>query len=317
MRKKNKTALFIFVICWMVSIIPSLLFAQNYENVAFMKNVPEELRQKFPMCYEFLNVTWIDPQRYIGKMKADIYVGTEHKGMSHLIILSKKWGAYKTVSAGNFIAYGIGKEEYESKDFEKFIREAEFNFEKGYFFMTAKKGGKKIESQISLESRHPWNDLYLSKIATLSFFTKNICLLHPDMNIAIVVEEKIPFIHTPLSPETQRRYDDILKAVIEACEAIAPASEGYRCDTPTVKFSTLIDINFDGIEDFFTGFALYKRNKPVKGRKLIYNSQGGAYRIVLIPEDCFSPDREISINSKEKAVYYQNCNLTVLTKGGK
>jgi hypothetical protein len=266
------------------------------------------------MCDEFLDVTWIDPQRYIGKMKANVYVGTEHKGISHLLILSKKWGAYNTISFWNYIAYGISKEEYESKDFEKFIREAEFTFDKGYFFMTAKKGNRKIEFQISLSSGHPWSERYLSKIATLSFFIKNICLVHPDTETGIVVEEKIPFIHMPPSPEAQKRYDGIIRVVSEACETVA-ASKGYRCDVPTVKFGTSIDINFDGVEDFLTGFALYEGNKPIKGRKLIYYSQGGAYRVALVPEDCFSVDREISIKSKEMAVYYQNCNLTILTKG--
>lgn len=317
MKRKNRTILFIFLICCIVSILPSFLLAQSYDNIAFMKNVPKELRQKFPMCDEFLDVTWIDPQRYIGKMKADIYVGTEHKGMSHLIILSKKWGAYNTVSFWNYIAYGISKEEYENKDFEKFIREAEFTFDKGYFLMTAKKGNKKMEFQISLTSEHPWNDRYLSKIATLSFFTKNIFLVHPDTETAILAEEKKPFIYASLSTEAQKSYNDVMKTVIETCEIIAPPSKGYRCDMPTVRYATSIDMNYDGVEDFLTGFSLYKDNKPVKGRKLIYYSQGGAYRVVLIPEDCFSKDREISIKSKEKAVYYQNCSLTVLTKGGK
>ncbi len=35
-------------------LLPSLSRGQTFDNVGFMKNVPPELRQKFPVCDEFL-----------------------------------------------------------------------------------------------------------------------------------------------------------------------------------------------------------------------------------------------------------------------
>jgi len=55
----------------------SIVHAADYDNIAFMKYVPKELREKFPVCDEFLDIKWIDPKRYIGKMQANIYEGID------------------------------------------------------------------------------------------------------------------------------------------------------------------------------------------------------------------------------------------------
>lgn len=42
-------------------------------NVGFLASVPAALKKRFPMCDEFLNVTWVDSGKAIGYARYEIY----------------------------------------------------------------------------------------------------------------------------------------------------------------------------------------------------------------------------------------------------
>jgi hypothetical protein len=58
-------------------LLPTTLNAEpikpNMTNIGFMKNPPQKLKKKFPMCDAFLKVTWIDKKKKIGYSEFNRY----------------------------------------------------------------------------------------------------------------------------------------------------------------------------------------------------------------------------------------------------
>lgn len=87
---KNRTTNTIYFSVFILFIIfaypVSVLLKENscIDNVAFMKDVDEKIKNKFPMCDEFLNVSWIVEEKVTGLLKYDIFDDNCEKVVSNL-----------------------------------------------------------------------------------------------------------------------------------------------------------------------------------------------------------------------------------------
>jgi hypothetical protein len=303
---------FLLLCSFMTCIMPFPSFSQDHPNMAFKKNVPQELRTKYPLCDEFLDVNWIDAKRYIGKLKYNQYVGNEDKGMVHCVVLSKEW-QYRGIGTP-FRSFSISREEYASKNFEQILKLSEINYGRGGYSLTEKVTNKRLQYGGGFYPLLP----RVKNHQPVSFtnFTKNVCLLHPVVDGVFVVEYKAPF-RDQLKGELRIRYDIMIKEASEHCEQIAKEKRGYRCDLSDLPYAMSIDVNFDGTTDYISTVFLYQEDENrsyAKGipKWFVYYSKNGDFVFSFIPDKC-SPS-QFSVPGNKKVFYYGDCNLTELTK---
>lgn len=304
MKKKNRTLLLILVVSSLLIIflLPSILFGEVYDNIGFKKDVPEEIKKACPMCDEFLDVKWIDEKRYIGKLKTEWYKDGKKQGIIHLLVKLENPGSDEMFHRGDGIIYGISEQGYYSKEFEDFIKEGEYTYGKGFFFMFANKGGQKIEfTQKPIPSAQ-----FMKSYAN---FSKTICVLYPGGRYAFVIESKKPFLKADLPKELKEKYDSIIKYANGEIKKVSAqdAQIGY------IKYCDAIDVNFDRLDDYIFGFNI--GNVPQSRRVVIYFSKKYKYEF----KDITNCSPGINIYYKpidKKEVRFGKCNLTELIKGG-
>ncbi len=301
-------------------LVPSLSMGQTFDNVGFRKNVPPELRQKFPVCDEFLDVKWVDPERYIGLARVDYYLDDKHGGTREVIVLSKRWLSEGTIMSSPFGAFDIDNWGH-NKDFEPFLRSAHFSAGgPGEFSLIIRKGRRSMEFLpvlISTAHRNYHDPTF--PFETLSSHTKNVCLILPKEDAAIIVEDKEPFFHGMPDESSKERYRAILDIAREQCQELLGKNTGHACHMKLVEFGTSIDVDGDGKEDYVSKF-----NLPVvyddgdieyEGREFVLIS--GTSHFFYIPVYCGggSGYYPLSYNAKEQSLYYGTCNLTKMSKG--
>ncbi len=308
-------------------LLPSLSRGQTFDNVGFMKNVPPELRQKFPVCDEFLKVKWIDPERYVGRMEVTNYLGDNYNGEVDLLLVPVPNNRYGTLEAGAgqpFATYII----YDScgKDCDAFIKSARFE-SPGFDDLTIQKGKRKVKFFIMFTGPHMWYHEVLPPLAnrviepdyieSLASFTRNVCVVEPKGDVAIVVEEKEPFYHGMPTKASWQRYQAILKTAQKHCDELVHKEGKQTCDMDQVAFGTSIDVTGDGKEDYVSKFAVTDPRGTQEGRvfALLSNNSGFVY----IPESCVVEfwEQQFSYHANERSLYYGPCNLTKMIKGVK
>jgi hypothetical protein len=306
-------ALLLFVLLLVAA--PLLVHGETYDNVGFQKGVPQELREKFPVCDEFLDVKWIDPKRYIGKTKATYYRGDKCMGTYYLLVFAYQWWTHAGIGRRTFISYHIGQEDYLSNEFEKFVRKASYNFGGGHFFLTMRAKGRRKESTMALSPMRWWSRG--DGRGSFSCYTKNVCLVHPRQDAVTIVEDKMPFYEENWGEALKQRYEAILREAQKLCGAVISEESQYTCDMTPVEFGTSIDVDLDGREDYVSGFNLVT-DRPRDRRQFVLASDG--VRFAYIPRRCyveFILQQAFSYRVDERSVYYGTCNLTEMLKGGK
>jgi hypothetical protein len=307
-------------------LVPSLSRGQTFDNVGFKKNVPPELRQKFPVCDEFLDVKWIDPERYVGRVEVTDYLGDNYNGEVDLLLVPVP-NPYGTREAGidqPFATYII----YDScgKDCDAFIKSARFEWS-GIDYLTIQKGKRKVKFSRMFIGPHMWyhevspppaNRVIESpSIESLASFTRNVCVVEPKGDVAIVVEEKEPFYHGMPTKASWQRYQAILKAAQKHCDELVHKEGKQTCDMDQVAFGTSIDATGDGKEDYVSEFAVTNPRGTQEGRvfALLSNNSGFVY----IPKSCEVAywEQRFSYHANERSLYYGPCNLTKMIKGVK
>lgn len=148
-KKERLHAILLLLILMIVT--PLFAEAADCSNIAFRKDVPLDVRQKYPLCDEFLDITWIDTtgnlkimynQYYdsdkkqginplqdlmpiIGKLKIEDYnYQKKRKEIFYLLIVSTLSKSDNILSGIKL--YKITKEDYLGKDFEHFLDSAVF-----------------------------------------------------------------------------------------------------------------------------------------------------------------------------------------------
>lgn len=234
----------ILISIFFMFITPSI--GQVYENIGFKKDVPDEIKNACSICDEFLDVKWIDEERYIGKLKTEWYKNGQKQGVLHLLVKLEEPGSEEMLRRGNFIFYEITDYEYKNIDFEKFIKQAQLTYEKGYFFMITKLDDKREKFT---QGKIP-TEFYLESYAN---FTKTVCVLYPGKEYIFIVETKKPFVEGNFNKNKREKYDQIIKYVSEIC------LRKERCLTDQIKYSDSIDVNFDKLDDYI--FRFWADNK--------------------------------------------------------
>ncbi len=304
---KNRTVSFISLTLIFLGflLLPSFLSAQIYDNFGFRKDVPEEIRKAFPMCDEFLDVKWIDEKRNIGKLKTEWYKNGKKEGFLYLLVKLENPGSEYMLRRGDGIIYGISEQEYYSKEFENIIKEAEYTYGKGFFFMYARKDKKtKKFSQERIPFAHP-SENYTKSYAG---FSKTICILYPNKEYAFFVETNLPFLKDNLSDNLNQKYDSILRYAKEKCSNYSD----YRCYLKHLRYSEAIDVNFDGLDDYIFKFWVQSESK---GKVFILFSKPNKFEIKDITNCIYHVNAFYGARDK-KAVFFGRCDLTELTKGG-
>ena len=321
----------VFLLLFLASV--SLSSAQEYKNIGFKKDVSRELRQKFPMCEEFLDVKWIDAKRYIGKLKADYYRDNKNQGVSYFLVKAE---GYSGMATDGYFFYTSNEQQYNSKEFDEFIQQAKFYFGQG--ILTAVKEKKKEKFVELVMPFHSWVSTSSPKSSTESFayYTKNICLLDPEEKTAVWIEDKKPFQDENLRGELKEKYENILKMATENCNKEIKSEEivqkcmdidrgkykdkcnkpeTYICNMKPVKYGESIDLNFDGIEEYMSRYVIDidtggGKKRILTGKGFIIFSKNGKLELINLCGPFY-------FKESERAFYSGNCNLTELTKGGK
>ncbi len=318
MKRKNKTLLLILVVLSLLIIflLPSILFGEVYDNIGFKKDVPEEIRKACPMCYEFLDVKWIDEKRYIGKLKTEWYKDGKKQGSLYLLVKLEEPGSDEMFRRGYSIIYDITEQEYYSKSFEQFIKGANLTYGKGFFLMFAEKGKQVRKYSQNIMPFYPlpvpmvgYRD-YSTK--TYANFSKTICVLYPRNGYVFVAETKKPFMKDSLSEELKGKYDTLLKFANDRCNDIQ-----RKCVLDYIKYCNAIDVNYDGMDDYVFQFnPLIGKGKGAAIEYILFSKHDN-YEFRKIPKwfDKYYKPFFYALTGR-KGVCYVTCDLTQVTEGG-
>jgi hypothetical protein len=315
--------IFATLLLLLILIIVTPLFAEADEctnNFGFRKNVPNELKQKFPLCDLFLDIIWIDPtgkfnvEYYssdnlelkqkkmditwrIGKLQISDY-NRQKKKMDtiYLLFLQEIPKEGKLPWLAELEIFKINKKDYYSKEFENLLKGAIFEYSSAKPFfdkITIRKGetNKILDKSFGSDTNYG------------CLFNKTACLTSPDEQYADFYLMKKPFrkndLQTPygmadLSAELKKKYDVILNFAHDKCLELArerrekqkyPNYTNIESDclntVSAVRDSTIVlDINNDGRNAYFFGVAYLSRNQ------FIYFSPEGDYQFREVDSDC-------------------------------
>lgn len=299
MKKKNTNVAFISLtfILSVFLLLPTFLVAQVYDNIGFKKDIPEEIRKACPQCDEFLDVKWIDEKRMIGKLEAEIYRKDKKVGSQYFLVKLEDPGSEYFHIRGNGMLYDMTREEYPSKKFEKFIKEAEYTFEAPGFIGLIAKRGK--------EQRH-FSGPYIFEGESYGDFSKTICILYPNKEYVLILETKKPFLKKDISNELKAKYEQILRYAKGKCQNI------YECKLDRIKYTDALDVNLDGLEDYIFRFWVGRERNVV-----VFFSKKNSYEFKEISHRCAEVWDIFYLKKDSRiTVYFGKCNLTELTKGG-
>lgn len=303
MKTKNKSYIIHFLFLIYVCILTTpLSLGQVYDNIGFKKDIPEEIKKECATCDEFLDVKWVDEKRYIGKLKTEWYKDGQKQGILYLLVKLEEPGSEEMLRRGTGVFYEITEEEYNSKEFENYIRNSEVTYEKGYFLLLFKKRKSKKELIQKFIPSEFYKESYLN-------FSKIICLLYPKNNWVLIIETKKPFLKEEFSKELKEKYNNILKYVKEEIARIG--TSGAQIEF--IKYCDVIDFNFDGLDDYIFGFNV--GNVSLSKRVILYFSKNRNYLFKDLT-NCILGMNVYYMRLDKNQIFFGKCDLTEFVKGG-
>jgi len=233
--------------------------AFDYDNnIGFMKDVPKELREAFPMCDEFLDVKWIREMpngSWVGKTLVDMYE-YDQRNQRELISLAR---------GDKFHMLDVSTSDYKDKELEDLIKSAEAVLGSyndydhiGLPGLLVKKNDKEI--LVSKRPGRPSPTTRRHGLPRLSFthFTKNVCLTSPRGKEAFVVESEKLFISTSESLAAKESKELFDRLVEKQCQSLTEELDvdskkaALTCSnfTSRIRRFSLIDADGDGRMDW-------------------------------------------------------------------
>ena len=298
---------------------PKVLNAKNkvFPNRGFIKKLPLSLKERFPACEEFLDVTWIDEENRIGYANYDIYsLGRYIDRFIGFVYLHSHRSTY------NLNVYVIGSNKELSSNV-RYMNKERKKLRDGYpYTLPGERLVKdnfdtliKLMKELKKEDYPmPFGDrtndfvwafnssLNYTGAMSLSGFTKNVCVAYPDSSRVWFAEVKsIDNILEVLE------VDEIYKRVAPIIypnqyDQINPVSRQMARDA--FNNTSAIDLNYDGKLDFFrNNNTLYFKDDDYRninyGRKesLDCSEQGEKVKGLQLTYDGTD-------------FYYVSCNLT-------
>jgi hypothetical protein len=275
--------------------------ALSIDNVGFMENPPKELKEKFPMCDVFLKVEWIDKDKNIGYSQYDFYKDGKKTGRvtSALVHLDEQYPAFD---------YNLERYRKNRKLKEIFALIKRGEVERGMgeggsetlMIADERKAGRFVQEFDSIEA--DWDIHGLS----LAEHKMNVCIPYPDNQRMFFAEKK----------KVGKVYDESEIASKQA------ELKKWISNLPFFKEYTLMDVNFDGKEDYYAEGILYSYGDRYYEMKIKEPGlKGGPNTQLIVPttektcEFLALSRGDYYFTTDGKSIFINNqCNLTELTK---
>lgn len=215
---------------------------QETQNVGFMKNPPPELKARFPMCEELLDVQWLDTKYMVGYATYDAFVRKKPTDPA----------VRKRVHAIVAIPFGVPRR-YDY-DAYQFVRQGKLN---DLFELI--KSGQTLSAGLAFSAGdddkrvdlHPGGALnYGETHPLLSDHRKTVCIVYPAGNRAWIIEGK-----TVERAYTEEQIQELFRSLKE---------QGTKLALDPFKNMWVLDVNGDGVADYFMPQNLIY---SVKGRR--------------------------------------------------
>ncbi|WP_146106444.1 hypothetical protein [Desulfobulbus oralis] len=258
---KNRTTNTIYFAVFILFIIfaypVSVLSKENacIDNVAFMKDVDEKIKNKFPMCDEFLNVSWIVEEKVTGLLKYDIFDDNCEKVASNLQSIVSLQGErpywfyetnkYQLYQGEDWRARGVYVGEiYTNNNIDElvnFIKKSEI-FNTIDHVLETGHSGKRITLFAARVRDHIKNikeDLIISNVYSLACHQKTLCVLFQNSERAFIFEYKIAG-----NVKNKEYLNNLSKQLASDTGYQASDSLFYLGD------HYVLDLNLDNIDDY-------------------------------------------------------------------
>ncbi len=259
-------------------------------NRGFMKNPPQELKEKFPMCDAFLDVEWIDKEKKIGYSTYDLYKDGKKDGqMTALIYLNQYYphfdydlNVYKRKGKLNEIFSFIKKGEIVGKD----------------FLLTISDSKKKIMFWPTIG----WIGI---KGPSFSDHCKNVCIPYPGYEMIWIIEGKhVGKVFT--EKQIKERYEIMKKHFPDL-------------QLSMFKEWAVIDLNRDDIDDYYGEYGWFVYSFANQYFEMTKTGAGVDYIEFNIPRSSktcvLKPFGVYYLTTDGKNYFFSNqCNLTELTR---
>jgi|WetSurMetagenome_2_1015567.scaffolds.fasta_scaffold00471_8 hypothetical protein len=285
--KSRYAQLLIAVISAVAFFMPVIAGAADFSNRGFKKYVSGELKERFSMCDEFLDVKWVDRKRLTGIVGVDAY-GSGRSERRFLIVRLEKPGSKAFNNRRSGIFYEIREEEYNSSGYANFLAGARQSFSRNNVFMNVAKGRKSerypqepLPFEAFANHRHEFPD------RSFSGFTRTVCVAYPDEKKAFVVEARKPFSGISSGRGSKKEYDRVAGYANERCSEIS--ADKTHCSLAGLKDAYALNLNGDRRDDYLFVISGGKGSGD-KFRRYMMISSGDHYVVKNIT-GCFGPRR--------------------------
>ena len=169
--------------------------AEDYSNnIGFMKNPPKELKEKFPMCDQFLDVKWIRQfpnGGWVGTVTADVYFG-DKKEQRELVVMQEHREYDISVNSKVLYVFDISESAYRISKIEEMILSSDEVYSRYFGSGDAGMRGLALEKSGKLTkiTRRGFRPSIENGLHTksYSYFSKNICISLPDKSGGWIIE---------------------------------------------------------------------------------------------------------------------------------
>lgn len=291
------------------------------DNVGFIKNPPQELVERFPMCDAFLKVEWIDGKKRLGYSQYSIFDenGGRILNQVNAIVHLNYWNTRYDYSARMLPHQNDHLEGQYVWSIEEFR-------ELYPFFRNAKEvllrefmPGFKYKGRVialSTVSDYLERELKFDGPYSLGNHSMNICIQFPDIELVWIVEQR--------SLSNQMSQDELLKQKQELrnMNFAPPRWHGDVLDLDLLGDYSVFDVNFDGKEDYVYGSSIIysvdgEYYQPVPLWKSGNDDTIGEYRFPPFNGTCVTNPVGSTILTTNGTNYFfdTSCDLTTLTGG--
>ena len=206
-------------------ISPLLSYADDYSNnIGFMKNPPKELKEKFPMCDQFLDVKWIRQfpnGGWVGTVTADVYIDNRKEREEFVVMQRQKRKgptdlkqlAISNVSTSDYCGNALQNlilsadkaySSFESPDSDMIVRG--FSLRKGNNWVNIS---------------HEPAEMYTSNgraQRSLTLYSKNVCVTLPKGEAGWLIETNRPFLdNRPMSSAEKAKFEQFKALAAKEC----------------------------------------------------------------------------------------------------
>lgn len=331
------------VLMILAALFAATAYAEDYSNnIGFMKNPPKELKEKFPMCDQFLDVKWIRqfPEgNWVGMVTADVYRISD----AHLLRIrrSRGWrGTVKTdgdledkkeqrelvvtqkqtksgIDLKQLIIINVSNSDYRGNALQNLILSADKAYSSFRDVGTVPLGISVVKDRkwtnISMER----SEMFVSDgraMRSLTLFSQNVCVTLPKGEAGWLIETNRPFLDGRLISSAEKAKFEQFKA-LAAKECSKPNNEiergakmkdictRYINGDPWLRQNlVLMDLDGDGLQDYGLGTTFFLNDNTAF--------------VMRIPKQCYhhtydyydqhDMQREMRCTAEEKRKFLEN-----------